>query len=326
MTGYPAEEVIGRNPKFLQGPDTDRRTTLLIRESVCEEKMFSVTLLNYTKQGRPFWIVFHMAPVFSQTDGRLMHFVGAQVPLSHFLFGLQKHAGKQQKESCRERQLLRGMHPQYCIKDHTKHMKGAATILELVLHELVLSSVRRNAGVLNSRCLSENAETASLTAICSSLTLALTRIQQSFVISSPNLVGTPIVYASDMFSRLTGYEKDEIIGCNCSFLHGEVTDMAIAQEIQDCIKSEMVCTARIISYRKDNVAFCNLLHVAPVRDHTGKVAYFVGVQLDLGSPEVGCSQAIGVTPRMEQLGAVGAVKVAVRSLQGSGLHRNLQHQ
>nr|AML78087.1 putative LOV domain-containing protein [Homalosorus pycnocarpos] len=341
MSGYLAEEVLGRNPKFLQGPDTDRQSVFQIRDSVCEGKPCHVVLLNYTKQGWPFQIVLQMAPVFSQNDGRLLHFVGTQTPLFNCSPRLGKHAVQSaptllelQKGSYAflgQKGLLNtenAGHFSYlpysngyrqtgsCTESQKKKkMKVALTVLQLVIHELTKSRELKSAEVLRGRYLSENAETA----LCSSLTLALTRIQQSFVISNPNLPGMLIVYASDKFLHLTGYQKDEVIGRNCRFLQGQDTDTRVVQQIRDCIKAEKACTVRLLNYRKDGLPFWNLLHVAPVRDHTAKVVYFVGVQWELGSD---CCQTSDIAPVMQQLGAVGAIKVAVRSLQGQGLRRS----
>nr|AML79145.1 putative LOV domain-containing protein [Leucostegia immersa] len=341
MSGYLAEEVLGRNPKFLQGPDTDRQSVLQIRDSVCEEKPCQVTLLNYTKQGWPYQIVLHMAPVFSPDDGRLLHFVGAQTPLfdcslrpektsvqsAHTLSGLQKGPyillgrkgllNKEKADSLSYLPYLNG-HRQIggCnALQKKKVVKMAFTVMQLVIHELTKASELKSAEVMRRRFLSENAEIT----LCSSLTIALTRIQQSFVMSNPYLPGMPVIYASDKFLQLTGYQKDEVIGRNCRFLQGQETDACAVQQIRDCIKAEKACTVRVINYRKDGSPFWNLLHVAPVRDHTAKIAYFVGVQWELGSD---CSQILDVVPVMQQLGAVGAVKVAVRSLDGQGLRRN----
>lgn len=82
MTGYAHHEVIGRNCRFLQGPETDRRTVLEIRDAVREERACQVHILNYRKDGNAFWNLFYMAPVYSRKDGSVVHFVGVQTPLS----------------------------------------------------------------------------------------------------------------------------------------------------------------------------------------------------------------------------------------------------
>lgn len=81
MCGYSREEVIGRNCRFLQGPDTDRGTVVEIRDAIREERPCQVRILNYTKQGSPFWNLFHMAPIFA-SDGRVVHYVGVQTPIA----------------------------------------------------------------------------------------------------------------------------------------------------------------------------------------------------------------------------------------------------
>lgn len=84
MSGYSRDEVIGRNCRFLQGPDTDRGTVVEIRDAIREERACQVRILNYTKQGTAFWNLFHMAPVFA-SDGRVVHYVGVQTPIANEL-------------------------------------------------------------------------------------------------------------------------------------------------------------------------------------------------------------------------------------------------
>nr|AML78606.1 putative LOV domain-containing protein [Cladrastis kentukea] len=147
--------------------------------------------------------------------------------------------------------------------------------------------------------------------LSSSLIISLGRIKQSFVLTNPRLPDMPIMYASDAFLKLTGYARDEVLGCNCRFLGGTNTDTSTLYLIRESIKTEQPCTVRILNYRKDKSSFWNFLHISPVRDASGKVAYFVGVQIE---EDYKNQDKQGLSPEMRQLSVVGAVKVAVRSL------------
>lgn len=81
MVGYSRDEVIGKNGRIFQGPETDRRSVMEIREAIREEGAIQISLLNYRKDGTPFWMLFQMCPVFSKEDGRVINFVGVQVPI-----------------------------------------------------------------------------------------------------------------------------------------------------------------------------------------------------------------------------------------------------
>jgi PAS domain S-box-containing protein len=77
LTGYAADEVLGRNCRFLQGRDTDRAAVARVREAIRDGRAYTVELLNYRKDGAPFWNELSISPVRND-DGRLTHFVGVQ--------------------------------------------------------------------------------------------------------------------------------------------------------------------------------------------------------------------------------------------------------
>jgi PAS domain S-box-containing protein len=76
-TGYSVEEVIGQNCRFLQGADTDPDTVRTISQALREQREISVQILNYRKDGQPFWNQLAIAPVHAD-DGALIAFVGVQ--------------------------------------------------------------------------------------------------------------------------------------------------------------------------------------------------------------------------------------------------------
>lgn len=81
ITGYCAREILGRNCRFLQGPDTDRATVANIRNALIEGLECQVIIKNYRKDGTPFWNKLSLSPV-RDDQGNLTHFVGIQSDLS----------------------------------------------------------------------------------------------------------------------------------------------------------------------------------------------------------------------------------------------------
>nr|AHZ63911.1 phototropin [Cosmocladium constrictum]AML78492.1 putative LOV domain-containing protein [Cosmocladium sp. BC-2016] len=84
LTEYSREEIIGRNCRFLQGPDTNPKTVLRIREAINKEEDVTVQLLNYTKSGKPFWNLFHLQAV-KDNKGVLQYFIGVQLDASQYV-------------------------------------------------------------------------------------------------------------------------------------------------------------------------------------------------------------------------------------------------
>ncbi len=81
LTGYAEEEVLGRNCRFLQGPRTDRETVQEIREALAEQRPFQAEILNYRKDGTPFWNALFVGPIFGR-DGRLLYFFASQLDVT----------------------------------------------------------------------------------------------------------------------------------------------------------------------------------------------------------------------------------------------------
>ncbi|KAJ0240441.1 Protein TWIN LOV 1 [Hirschfeldia incana] len=321
MTGYSLEEVIGRNGRTFQGPKTNRRSIMEIREAIREERPVQVSLLNYRKSGSPFWMLFHMIPVFGEGDGRVIHFVAVQVPISGQRVGNGSGLSEMVFGSCRrevclgsyvcqdravqvemdERELENWEH---CEASESERLKSAEAVNNVLA---VLTRYSEFAGrlVCGKRSCLRGAECLS-----SSLVISLGRIKQSFVLTNPCLPDMPIVYASDAFLTLTGYKRHEVLGQNCRFLSGVDTDSSVLYEMKECILKGKPCTVQILNYRKDKSTFWNLLHISPVRNASGKTAYFVGVQVEASCRD---TESKDLRPETRQLSVVGAVRVAVRS-------------
>lgn len=77
ITGYESAEVLGRNCSFLQGPATDPATIAKIRSAIHSGQPFEGELLNYRKDGVPFWNELSIAPILDEA-GEPVRFIGIQ--------------------------------------------------------------------------------------------------------------------------------------------------------------------------------------------------------------------------------------------------------
>ncbi|XP_020881304.1 protein TWIN LOV 1 isoform X2 [Arabidopsis lyrata subsp. lyrata] len=324
MTGYSREEVIGRNGKVFQGPKTNRRSIMEIREAIREERSVMVSLLNYRKSGSPFWMLFHMSPVFGRDDGKVINFVAVQVPISgqehrklgvmssdhselvfgscrrEVCFGSFVHQNRASPVECDDEQGLEDW--EHCEASESEKLKAVEAVNN------VLSILTRYSELSGRLVCGKRYCLRGVDCLSSSLVISLGRIKQSFVLTNPCLPDMPIIYASDAFLTLTGYKRQEVLGQNCRFLSGVDTDSSVLYEIKECILKGQSCTVQILNYRKDKSSFWNLLHISPVRNASGKTAYFVGVQVEASCRN---TESKELRPETRQLRVVGAVRFAV---------------
>jgi PAS domain S-box-containing protein len=92
QTGYPEDEVIGRNCRFLQGPATDRTTVKRIAEALSARENVMEEIYNYRRDGRGYWNALHVSPIFD-AHGQLLYFFGSQADVTR-----RKEAALQQQE------------------------------------------------------------------------------------------------------------------------------------------------------------------------------------------------------------------------------------
>jgi adenylate cyclase len=81
ITGYSASEVLGSNCRFLQGKRTNRADVERLKTAIQEGKDYTVTLLNYRKEGQSFWNELTISPIYD-VSGTLTHFIGIQTDVS----------------------------------------------------------------------------------------------------------------------------------------------------------------------------------------------------------------------------------------------------
>lgn len=115
----------------------------------------------------------------------------------------------------------------------------------------------------------------------------------AFVVCDLQKPDCPIIYVSEIFERLTGYNKHEVLMQNCRFLQspdGKVmagvrrnyVDDNVVYALKRRIKKRREVQRTLINYRKGGQAFTNLLTMIPITwDDPNEIKYYVGFQVDL---------------------------------------------
>lgn len=101
------------------------------------------------------------------------------------------------------------------------------------------------------------------------------------VITDARQADNPIVLANKAFLHLTGYEAYEILGRNCRFMQGESTSEKTISELREAIAAGVETNVELLNYKRDGTSFWNELHISPIHDDSGRVAYFFASQHDV---------------------------------------------
>jgi PAS domain S-box-containing protein len=81
ITGYSKEEVIGRNCRILQGPESEPEVVAMLHDGVVHQQECQAVIRNYRKDGTLFWNEIKITPV-RDASGRLIHFVGVSTDVT----------------------------------------------------------------------------------------------------------------------------------------------------------------------------------------------------------------------------------------------------
>lgn len=122
LTGYSQEEVLGRNCRFMQGPDTDPAAVAKIRAAIVNGESISVELLNYRKEGSTFWNALYLSPVRND-EGKIQFFFASQLDVT-------KHVASN-REVVEQRVLVEKE-----VERRTAELEAALEAKTLLLHEV----------------------------------------------------------------------------------------------------------------------------------------------------------------------------------------------
>jgi PAS domain S-box-containing protein len=92
--------------------------------------------------------------------------------------------------------------------------------------------------------------------------------------------GPRILYVNEAFTRITGYQPEEVLGQSPRILQGAKTDRAELLKVRQALARWEPITVEVINYRKDGSEFWNEFSLVPVGDSNGRYTHWISVQRD----------------------------------------------
>ncbi|WP_375474664.1 SpoIIE family protein phosphatase [uncultured Jatrophihabitans sp.] len=110
---------------------------------------------------------------------------------------------------------------------------------------------------------------------------AVVASELAFSISDPTAPDNPLVWVNPAFERLTGYAAADVVGRNCRFLQGPLSDRAAVGRIGKALRTNGIVNETLLNYRTDGTAFWNHLVISPIFDAHGRLTHHVCVHADV---------------------------------------------
>jgi PAS domain S-box-containing protein len=115
------------------------------------------------------------------------------------------------------------------------------------------------------------------------LSSAVEQTKESILITDAELnqPGPRIVFVNPAFIRMTGYQRDEVLGKTPRILQGPRTDRGVLQRLRDNLEQGGSFEGETVNYRKDGTEFDLSWRIAPIRNQDGKTTHFIAIQRDV---------------------------------------------
>lgn len=166
ITGYSAEEVLGRNCNFLQGKDTKTEHIEQIRSALNEQSRVQLELLNYRKNHEPFWNELAITPLLDET-GAVTHFIGIQTDVT-----------------VRKQLMLSEQQSRRMLEEVLRYLKDAVIVLraeQFELHPVMMNEAARELYELIDR--SENSRLSTYKELIFSVLYGQETVEQEMELS-----------------------------------------------------------------------------------------------------------------------------------------------
>lgn len=157
-----------------------------------------------------------------------------------------------------------------------RHRDGRALWMDINTHSFELDGKRCRMVIAHDITAHREAQGKLLL-----LERAVESSMNGIIIADAQAPDMPVSYVNPAFEELTGYPAEEVLGRNCRFLQGGHSNQPELEILRRALREASDCNVILRNYRRDGGEFWNHLFISPVRDESGVVTHFVGIQNDL---------------------------------------------
>jgi diguanylate cyclase (GGDEF)-like protein/PAS domain S-box-containing protein len=147
-------------------------------------------------------------------------------------------------------------------------------------------------------------------------------IAQGVVITDPRQEHNPLIYVNQGFDRITGYTKAEVIGKNCNFLQGRETNQQNLNQLREAIMRGQPHQTTVRNFRKNGEPFWNQLQIFPVRDNSGCLTNFIGIQTDITEQKAAADRLHKTEDQFRSTFELAPIGMAITNLEGDYIEVN----
>lgn len=148
-----------------------------------------------------------------------------------------------------------------------------------VIGRMKLAHVRNRPAL--TLLLTDLADAMSANADTSVLDVAFENYPDGVIVVDVQAADQPIVKVNAAFCQVTGYDESEALGKNCRFLQGHEHDQVAVRAMRNAILQGSAYRGVLRNFRKDGSMFMNELTLVPLRNDTGALTHYIGVQRDV---------------------------------------------
>lgn len=134
----------------------------------------------------------------------------------------------------------------------------------------------------------------------------------------------PIIYCNRGFENLTGYKEEEVLGRNCRFLNIDEENHEQTRAIRQAIQNREGVEQTLKNRKKNGEVFWNRLSIRPIRNSSGAVTHFIGVQKDVSDSVAQRMQLEKALHDLNDLNINLEEKVSTRTRELQALNRQLR--